>query len=65
MVSAAPPLDGSTVKVTPEDVTEEPVTFVPNLKDMPCFVNVVWNTLAISASTWAEESGRIAQESHK
>ena len=50
-VSAAPPLAGSTVKVTPESVVSALVTLEPSLNLIPCLASERWNCRVISSST--------------
>ncbi len=50
-VSAAPPLAGSTVSVTPEPVASALVTLEPSLNVSPCLASERWKCLVISSST--------------
>ena len=50
MVSAAPPLAGSTVTLTASPDVSTPVTLVPSLNTMPCFFRIFSNSLDTSPS---------------
>ena len=63
IVSAAPPLAGSTVSVALPPLTFTPVTLVPSRNSMPCFLKILLASLRTSSSKpgriWSRNSTQV------